>query len=574
MPDAAMTVRILTLAVLGALAPVLAQPAPFSFGGPQEDVAYSIDALPDGTFAIGGTTYGGYDPDPGPADATVPSGGRSDGFAAVYDADRTLRFVVPFGPPGPSAVDEVFSVALGPSGELAVAGQVGETLDLDPGPGQSLTEAPGLAVYVFLAVYEPDGALRYGFAIPGFDFEQRAYVDFDDDGNVYLLGSVSNPADLDPSDAEAVVDGFRSATLASYTPSGTFRWGFAIEGAQYRARGLSVSGDRVAITGNLISGSVDIDPSPAIREIEGAAISDWLTATYTTSGALATAFVVGGSAFGSVADVALGADGSVALVGTIDRDADFDPGAAEMVLPGTGNGSAGLGVLAVYSASAELRMASSLSTARPRGVVLDGRLVWTGHLSDPLDADPGPGTEIVTPTAGFDVVTVSFDADGAFEWAAPMLGPGTGDNGLDVALDGTGAAFVTGRFSGTFDVDPGPGVVALTSDSNFDYDVYAVAYDDSGTLAARPTSTDNEPTYASTLTLGPSPTRGSAQVWLPGALGNVRVDVVDTLGRRVAVLHDGPVGPGGMTVRTPDLAPGLYTVVASTGASARLVIVR
>ena len=147
---------------------------------------------------------------------------------------------------------------------------------------------------------------------------------------------MSAATDLDLGAGQAVVDGFRSATLASYEPGGAFRWGFAVEGAQYRARGLAVANGRVAITGDLISGTVDVDPSAAVREIEGVAVSDWLTATYTTDGALASAFVVGGSAFGGVADIDLDADGSVALVGTIDRNADFDPGDGEAIPAGRG----------------------------------------------------------------------------------------------------------------------------------------------------------------------------------------------------------------------------------------------
>ena len=561
--------------VVGAAAPAGAQVAPFSFGGPQEDVATALDVLPDGTFAIGGSTYGGYDPDPGPADATVPNGGRSDGFAAVYGPDRALRFVVPFGPPGPSSFDEVFSVALGPSGELAVAGQVGEVLDLDPGPGQSLIEAPGLGIDVFLAVYEPDGALRYGFTVPGFDFGQRAYVDLDASGNVYLLGSVDRETDLDPGPGQALVDGFRSATLASYAPDGAFRWGFAIEGAQYRARGLAVAGGRVAITGNLITGAVDVDPGPAVREIEGAAISDWLTATYTTGGELVSAFVVGGSAFGGVTDVALDADGGVALVGTIDRDADFDPTAGTLVLSGSGNGTEGLGVVARYAPDATLRFAFGVGTARPRRVALGGgRLVWTGHFEDPLDADPGEGTAVVVPEAGYDVVTVSLDAAGGFEWASVLTGPGTGDNGLGVGVDGQGQTLVTGRFSGTVDADPGAGVLALASASPFDYDVFVVAYDSRGALAARPTPTDTEPEAAVALAVYPSPTSGPAWVRVPGRLASGRVSVHDALGREVAVLHDGPVPAQGLRLAVPRLAAGAYTVRAGATASARLVVVR
>ncbi|WP_420456294.1 hypothetical protein [Rubrivirga sp.] len=551
-----------------------AQPAPFALGGPQEDVAYAVDVTPDGAFAIGGTTFGGYDADPGPGETVVPSGGSKDGFAAVYGPDGTLRFVVPFGPPGPSAVDDVFDVALGPSGELAVVGQVGETLDLDPGPGETIIEAPGFAVYVFVAIYAPDGALRTGFTLPGADFEQRGYVAFDDAGDLYVAVSVSNPTDLDPGPGEAVVDGFRSATLASYTGAGAFRWGFALDGAQYRARGLDVAGDRVALTGNAL-GTVDVDPGPAVQEITGEGITNWLTATYTTDGALASAFVVGGSAFGTVSDVALDADGGIALVGTIDRDADFDPGPGSTILSGTGNGFDGLGAVAAYAPDATLRYAFGVGTVRPRGVALaDGRLVYTGHFEEDFDADPGAGEAVVVPVAGYDVVTVSLDAAGAFEWASPVLGAGTGDNGLGVALTG-GQSIVTGRFSDAVDVDPGAGVVELSSDSRSDFDVFVVAYDRAGALAALPTATDEAPDEMRALTVGPSPTAGPATVRLRGWPA-ARVEVVDLLGRSVAVLHDGPVRDG-LVLATPALAPGLYVVRAwgpEGTASARLVLAR
>lgn len=564
--------RALILAAALAV-PAASQTAPFSFGGPQEDVAYAVDVAADGSFAIGGLTYGEYDPDPGPADATVPSGGRADGFAAVYAPDDAFRFAVPFGPPGPSAVDEVYDVALGPSGELAVVGQVGETLDLDPGPGVVLIEAPGFAVYVFVALYEPDGTFRAGFTLPGADFEQRGYAAFDASGNLYVAVSVSSPTDLDPGPGEAIVDGFRSAALASYTPAGAFRWGFALNGAQYRARGIDVAGARVALTGTLISGAVDVDPGPAEVEIDGPGVSSWLTATYTTaSGALASAFVVGGSNFGGVSEVALDASGALALVGTIDLDADFDPGDGALVVEATG-GSNGTGVVAAYNADGTPRFAYGLGSTLPRGVAIDGsRVVYTGHFAEAFDADPGPGEAIVTPVAGFDVVTVSLD-DGAFEWASPILGPGTGDNGLGVALV-DGRAVATGRFSDTVDADPGPGTVSLASDSRFDYDVFVVGYDRDGTLAARPTTGEARPDDSFALTVGPSPTRSGARVRL-STREATRVEVFDVLGRSVALLHDGPGGD--LSLPTPRLAPGVYTIRATDGArgtAASLVVTR
>ncbi len=543
-----------------------AQPAPFAFGGPQSDLGGAIDALPDGTFALGGTTFGGYDPDPSSNDATVASGGNQDGFAAVYGPDGAFRFVVPIGPPGPSAIDDVFDVALGPDGSLVLVGQVAATVDLDPGPGEVILDAPGFAVYVFVAAYDASGAFRWGFALPGLDFSLGAHVDVDDAGAVYLAASASGPTDLDPGPGETIVDGFRSATLASYTATGDFRWGFALEGAQYRAMGVSVAGGRVALTGNLISGAVDVDPGPAEQLIEDPdnRPSAWLTATYASGdGALASAFVVGGSNFGSVRDVAVDAAGGVALVGTIDRDADFDPGAGSEIITADG-GTNGTGVIASYAADGTLRFAQGVGSAQPRGVAVSGdRLSWTGFFGDAFDADPGAGVATVTPEAGFDAVTVGLSPDGTFRWASALTGPGTGDNGLAVAMVGD-RTLATGRFSGTADADPGGGTVPLASGGTFDFDVFAVAYDASGALAALPTSGEARPAGGFTLRIAPNPSAsGAAVLTVAGARSPVRLRVYDALGRLVATPEAGRA--------LPPLAPGVYVARAETDADAASV---
>ena len=570
--------RLVLLGLALSASVTTAQPAPFSFGGPQEDAGYAVDVGPDGAFAVGGFTYGGYDADPGPAEVLVPNGGRSDGFAAVYGSDRALRFAVPFGPPGPSAADEVFDVALGPSGELAVVGQVGELLDLDPGPDEEIIEAPGFAVYVFVAVYEPDGALRYGFTLPGLRFDRGAHVALDEDGALYLATTANAAVDLDPGAKEAVVEGVLSTPiLASYTAGGDLRWGFGLDGAQCPVEGVDVAGGRVALACSLITGALDVDPGPAERTLDGDANVTWLAATYTSDeGALASAFLVGGSrSFGGVGDLALDAEGGVVLVGAIDQAADFDPGVGELVV-GTG-GEREAGVVAAYDADGAPRFVSPLGPMLPRAVDTDGdRVVYTGSLGGSFDADPGAGRVTVTPGAPFEATTVSLTSAGAFEWASSVAGPGAGDNGFDVALGLDGRAVVTGRFSDTVDADPGPGEVPLSSGSRFDYDVFVLAYGPDGRLAGRPTSGGATPPDIAALRVWPNPSAGGARVRWGGAAGPARVAVLDVLGREVAVLHEGPPR-GALDLRLPALAPGVYTVRATGAggaASTRVTVVR
>ncbi|MEL6616939.1 MAG: T9SS type A sorting domain-containing protein, partial [Bacteroidota bacterium] len=79
--------------------------------------------------------------------------------------------------------------------------------------------------------------------------------------------------------------------------------------------------------------------------------------------------------------------------------------------------------------------------------------------------------------------------------------------------------------------------------------------------------------------LAPNPSRGDAHlsIALP-ASGEVKVDVFDALGRRVATVHDGPLAAGTSRVRinVSSLAPGAY-VVRTSGAvvgSRRFTVVR
>ncbi|MDX1532083.1 MAG: T9SS type A sorting domain-containing protein, partial [Rhodothermales bacterium] len=71
------------------------------------------------------------------------------------------------------------------------------------------------------------------------------------------------------------------------------------------------------------------------------------------------------------------------------------------------------------------------------------------------------------------------------------------------------------------------------------------------------------------LAVWPNPARGAAtvEVGLPES-ADVRVEVVDVLGRVVAVLHRGPLAAGGHRLGLDGraLVPGLYVVRATVGA--------
>lgn len=156
-----------------------------------------------------------------------------------------------------------------------------------------------------------------------------------------------------------------------------------------------------------------------------------------------------------------------------------------------------------------------------------------------------------------DVAAVDVDSDGdtdlLFANEDVFTGLGTSDRGQERLClnDGTGA-FTCADLSSPND------------------DSYALAV---GNFQGRAVADEGGPAGMGQLELGlgPNPVRteASVRVTLDGAEA-VTVDVFDTLGRRVAVLHDGPLAAGThrLTLHADALVPGVYVVRLGVGPEA------
>ncbi|MBI3175960.1 MAG: SBBP repeat-containing protein [Chloroflexi bacterium] len=105
--------------------------------------------------------------------------------------------------------------------------------------------------------------------------------------------------------------------------------------------------------------------------------------------------------------------------------------------------------------------ASDVGEAISLAIDSNDNVYTTGRFGGTIDFDPGPGTFNLTST-GFDIFVSKLDSNGNFVWAKNMGGSGpnaytavTTSNAI--ALDANGNVYVTGRFCGTVDFDPGPG---------------------------------------------------------------------------------------------------------------------
>jgi hypothetical protein len=104
----------------------------------------------------------------------------------------------------------------------------------------------------------------------------------------------------------------------------------------------------------------------------------------------------------------------------------------------------------------------------------DRNVYTTGRFQNTADFDPGLGGIFDLMSAGNDDIFVSkLDSSGGFVWAKAM-GGSDNDLGFGIAL-GAGSVHTTGRFQGTADFDPGPGIFNLMSTGGDDIFVHKLA---------------------------------------------------------------------------------------------------
>jgi len=236
----------------------------------------------------------------------------------------------------------------------------------------------------------------------------------------------------------------------------------------------------IFITG-YFSGTVDFDPGVGTSNLTSVGSIDVYFAKYDTNGNLIWAKSLGGTNQDLGASLAVDASGNVYITGYFSGTVDFDPGA------GTSNlTSAGLDdvFFAKYNSNGDLLWAKNIGGSSfdyGEAIILDnsGNIYLTGFFQNTVDFDPGAGTFNLTSRGGEDIFFAKYDSNGDLVWAKNVGGTDS-DRAFSIALDGSGNIYITGRFQGTVDFDPGAGISNLTSIGILD--AYFAKYDNDGNL--------------------------------------------------------------------------------------------
>ena len=108
-----------------------------------------------------------------------------------------------------------------------------------------------------------------------------------------------------------------------------------------------------------------------------------------------------------------------------------------------------------------------------------GHIYVTGRFSGTVDFEPGSGTTYLNSQGGMDIFVLKLDTSGNLLWAK-SIGGYQNDYGTDIAVDKQQNVYVTGKFQGTADFDPGTGTHNISS--NGSKDIFLVKLDSQGSL--------------------------------------------------------------------------------------------
>jgi|GEM_PF-414912 len=423
----------------------------FPLGNSSSDMANALEIDSSENLYIGGYFVNAVDFDPS-AGTSEEVGDGGDFFIASYDSSGAYRWV---SAPVSDSFDRTFDIESHPDGYVVAGGSFRETVDADPGVGETLLEALNGDATSFVTRY--DG--QSGSFISGFAPEDRAGSDdegkdvaVDSEGNVYMCGVFNGGVDFDVSESETYLESGanESAFVIKTDAQQNTIWAKSFSGtALVSAEALYIdSSDNVLISG-YFAGAVDFDPGAGENVLTSSGSTDCFVVKLSSSGDFIWAKSFGGPSTDAVADHTIDSNGDILVTGYFRSTADFDPGAGTTEYTAQIRdafvvklNSAGDFQWAFAVGDQSNDYGNSISTDADDNVYLGGQFRFT------VDFDPSGDTFELT-TGGNDEGFVSkYNSSGEFLWAAQYGGTSI-DRVNSVDADSDGNIYVSGIYRNT-----------------------------------------------------------------------------------------------------------------------------
>ncbi|MBT6686253.1 MAG: PKD domain-containing protein [Bacteroidetes bacterium] len=424
----------------------------------------------------GNSYYTGYyentvDFDPGSGVFNLVSNGQEDIFILKLDVFGNFEWAINYGGIGG---DEGVSLVVDSVGNIYIAGEFGETLDFDPGPGVCYL-VPDYYYAEFILKLDTYGNFIWAKMIDSYlgvwgNNSNITSLKIDNNTNVYITGTLQGTVDFDPGPAiyNLTADGWSNIFLSKLNSSGEFVWAKKLDGSEESmCNSLTIGGENNIYAIGYFSDTTDFDPGPGVYNLVSEVYADIFIAKYDSLGNFVWAKRIGDIYGENAFSLAADDNENIYYTGFFKGTVDFDPGPGVYNL--VSNGSEYIFISKLSSSGNFIWAKSMGSNYQDIGysLALDSayNVYTTGEFDETVDFDPGPGVYNLSSNGNDDIFISKLDSLGNFVWAR-NIGGNMGDVGRNIVLDKTANIYSSGGFDGTVDFDPGPGIYNLTEMNN------------------------------------------------------------------------------------------------------------
>lgn len=417
-------------------------------GGPQADVGYALATDKEGNVVL----VGFYQGTANLGGVPMTSAGQVDFFVAKYDTAGNAMWVRPFGGPGN---DMATGVAIDLSGNVYVAGASDGALTI----GGSSFGANG-ATGTFLFSLDPLGNVLSAKAYGGDSFGTLAKVAVSANGTIGLAGSYKGTIDFGGGPLTAAMGSY-AGFVAEFDGGGNLSFANSLgTDSTTVAQGLAFKSDEsVAVVGSF-SGTGQFGTTT----LTSVGQNDVFVAAFDSAGNPLWAKSWGGITNDDGRGIAYDANGNLVVTGGFSSSVDFGGGAV------TSKGGTDAFVMKL-NASHTLAWVQTFGgtltdEAVSAAVDTSGELLVGGLFESTVSL----GSQTLTSAGDKDIFAIKMGSTGSTTWAK-QFGSAEADEGVGVAFDAKGNAFVTGYFR--TNVDFGTGMQSSAGDDDIFIGAYA-----------------------------------------------------------------------------------------------------
>ena len=359
------------------------------------------------------------------------------------------------------------AVAIDSAGNTFVTGGAQGSVYFDGLSSSFMIFSGGNQRHSYLMRIQDNGNLNWAVQLPSTGQSEGKALELHPSGNLITAGDFRATIDLDPSNLDSLIltsAGFTDGYIAAYSPNSNLIWGGHITStSSIQITDIAVAGSGEIYVSGYFHDTTDFDPGPDTFNVASTSGSEVFLLKLSAQGEFIWVRNYPGWYFNLHVPIHAGPGDNVTLAVSYDKWIFPDP-LGDTVWNNTFDDNF---MVATISANGSLKKAMFIESnilAHPLGVAVSasGDIYTVGRFRGKADFNPGQDSFLIEAPSQ-NIFVLKLDSSGAFVWAKNMGGHLSSGEGSAIALMDMEHPVITGNFNGTFDFDPGPDSLLITS---------------------------------------------------------------------------------------------------------------